>query len=88
MVLLERICRTIFARRVSLSESDKPTEASYFMKIRAALSIVALLSPVFVHAGDTDYYRHIIFDNSLTPDNYFYSYGQASGGSSIETQKE
>ena len=58
------------------------------MKIRAALSIVALLSPVFLHAGDTDYYRHIIFDNSLTPDNYSYSYGQASGGSSIEKQKD
>src|SRR5215475_1309263 len=44
----------------------------------------ALLLPALVHGGDTEYYRHIIFDNSLTPDDYFYSYGQASGGSSIE----
>ncbi len=44
----------------------------------------ALLFPALLLAGDTEYYRHIIFDNSLTPDNYFYSYGQASAPSSIE----
>jgi len=33
---------------------------------------------------DTDYYRHIVFDNSLTQDHYFYSWGQATGGSSIK----
>jgi hypothetical protein len=44
----------------------------------------ALLFPALLHAGDTEYYRHIIFDNSLTPDDYFYSYGQASAPSSIE----
>lgn len=36
-----------------------------------------------VHAG-TDYYRHIVFDNSLTPDSYFYSRGMANGASSLE----
>jgi len=44
----------------------------------------ALLLPALVYGGDTEYYQHIIFDNSLTADDYFYSYGQASGGSSIE----
>jgi len=44
----------------------------------------AILSPEFGHAGDTEYFRHIIFDNSLTPETYFYSYAQASGSSSIE----
>jgi hypothetical protein len=34
--------------------------------------------------GDTNYYRHIVFDNSLTPDYYFYSWGQASGGSHLQ----
>lgn len=34
----------------------------------------------------SDYYRHIIFDNSLTPDTYFYSSGQASGNSYLEVQ--
>jgi exo beta-1,2-glucooligosaccharide sophorohydrolase (non-reducing end) len=36
---------------------------------------------------DTDYYRHIVFDNSLTPDHYFYSWGQATGGSSIKQEE-
>ena len=36
--------------------------------------------------GDTAYYRHVVFDNSLTSDHYFYSQGQASGGSSIRQQ--
>jgi hypothetical protein len=34
--------------------------------------------------GNTEYYRHVIFDNSLTPDSYFYSNGLANGSSFIE----
>jgi len=34
--------------------------------------------------ASSDYYRHVIFDNSLTSDNYFYSAGQASGQSFLE----
>jgi hypothetical protein len=45
---------------------------------------MALFSPAVLYGGDTEYYRHIVFDNSLTSDNYFYSYGQASGSSTIE----
>ena len=32
----------------------------------------------------SDYYRHIIFDNSLNSDDYFYSSGNASGQSFLE----
>ncbi|HEV2399618.1 MAG TPA: glucoamylase family protein [Candidatus Sulfotelmatobacter sp.] len=32
----------------------------------------------------TEYYRHVIFDNSLTPDAYYNSVGLANGGSSLE----
>jgi hypothetical protein len=35
-------------------------------------------------SGNTEYYRHVIFDNSLTPDAYFYSSATANGGSFIE----
>jgi hypothetical protein len=49
----------------------------------ALLFIAALLFPAFVY-GDTDYYRHIYFDNSLTFDSYFYSNGQASAPSLLE----
>jgi len=33
--------------------------------------------------GNTDYYRHQYFDNSLTPGTYFYSSGHASAPSSV-----
>ena len=31
--------------------------------------------------GNTEYYRHVVFDNSLTSDSYFYSNGMANGSS-------
>ena len=34
--------------------------------------------------GSTDYYRHVVFDNSLTADTYFYSHGMANGASFLE----
>jgi exo beta-1,2-glucooligosaccharide sophorohydrolase (non-reducing end) len=34
--------------------------------------------------GNTEYYRHVIFDNSLTSDTYFYSAGTANGPSFLE----
>lgn len=34
--------------------------------------------------ASTEYYRHVVFDNSLTPDSYFYSGGMANGSSFLE----
>ena len=34
--------------------------------------------------GSTEYYRHVVFDNSLTSDTYFYSRGMANGSSFLE----
>jgi hypothetical protein len=48
-------------------------------------SMVVLLLPAAADAA-SDYYRHVVFDNSLTPDNYFYSRGQSSGRSFLEQQ--
>ena len=50
-----------------------------FLVLGALLCVLSSLA----HAN-SDYYRHIIFDNSLTPDDYFYSTGQASGQSFLE----
>ena len=50
-----------------------------------ALRVVFCLLPLLAHAA-SDYYRHIIFDNSLTSDSYFYSRSQASGKSFLEQQ--
>ncbi|MBZ5663787.1 MAG: hypothetical protein LAO30_04225 [Acidobacteriia bacterium] len=47
------------------------------------LSLLLYVLPSLAHAS-SDYYRHVIFDNSLTPDGYFYSTGQASGQSFLE----
>ena len=46
---------------------------------------ILLASPPPSQAA-SDYYRHVIFDNSLTPDTYFYSRGQANGASFLEQQ--
>jgi hypothetical protein len=50
------------------------------------LFVLALLLCVFPALAQTSskYYDHIIFDNSLTSDDYFYSTGQASGPSFVE----
>src|SRR5581483_10684000 len=42
---------------------------------------ITIASPAL---ANTEYYRHVIFDNSLTADGYFYSQGLANGSSSLE----
>ena len=49
---------------------------------RLALLLVIALAATSARAGD--YYRHVIFDNSLTPDAYFNSRGTTNGGSFLE----
>jgi len=47
------------------------------------LFVILLLCPPVTRAN-TEYYRHTVFDNSLTSDTYFYSAGMANGPSSLE----
>ena len=47
------------------------------------MAIALAAFPVLAH-GASNYYRHIVFDNSLTGGNYFYSRAGASGRSFIE----
>src|SRR4051794_1422441 len=62
------------------------------MKLRARSLVCAVKIVVYVLGvtglaclawGNTEYYRHVIFDNSLTSDAYF-SRGLANGSSSLE----
>ena len=53
------------------------------LPLSSLLCIAACLFPVLAR-GNSDYYRHIYFDNSLNSDFYFYSSGQASPPSSLE----
>ena len=46
----------------------------------ATLALLALASAAF---ADTHYYHHVFFDNSLTPDNYFYSSGTQTSPSTL-----
>ena len=50
----------------------------------AGLFTAALFASMKVAHADTEYYRHTLFDNSLTRDAYFYSSGKASAPSSLE----
>ncbi len=50
----------------------------------AAGMLAALLCGVGSARADTRYYAHSFFDNSLTPDAYFYSSGRPSGPSILE----
>jgi hypothetical protein len=36
--------------------------------------------------ADTEYYRHLIFDNSLESDAYYYSEGRSSSPSKLEVE--
>ncbi|HKR29100.1 MAG TPA: glucoamylase family protein [Terriglobales bacterium] len=67
--------------------------------MRAGLMKFALLAVVtttcsYLHAQTspihtpTDYYSHILFDNSLTPDQYFYARAQAENTSTIAAVNE
>ena len=54
-----------------------------FSSVFFLIVLVSCISHALV-SGDTTYYQHIVFDNSLTSDYYFYSWGQASGASLIK----
>ena len=70
-------------------KNDSPVSPSRKL-VRAFLlcsfAAIALLLPAPQSAA-SDYYRHVIFDNSLNKDTYYFSHGQANGQSFIE-QKE
>ena len=55
----------------------------YWERTTCCLVGVLALCSAIAHAN-TEYYRHVIFDNSLTPDVYFYSAAIANGSSFIE----
>ena len=58
---------------------------SLFLAVNSHLLGLALLCS-FSNA-DTEYYRHIIFDNSLEQDAYYYSDGRASSPSTLNLER-
>jgi hypothetical protein len=53
------------------------------LRLFSQLTAIALLLFAVSASADTDYYRHIFFDNSLTPRAYFYSAGNVSQPSTL-----
>lgn len=60
----------------------KPKRRTHFARILPQLLCLCLFSSLA--RADTEYYRHILFDNSLEPDAYYYSDGKASSPSTLE----
>ena len=64
------------------------SSSSHIARVLRGLSSLAFLAAVFLSPGQlragSDYYGHVIFDNSLTKDTYFFSSGQANGHSFVE----
>lgn len=51
--------------------------------MKRLLICIAVIAPSLAHA-QAEYDRHVVFDNSLTSDRYFYSRGTASAPSTVE----
>ena len=66
--------------RIALSTA--PAWFPGFRSRRALAIPLALILPSLAY-GQTDYYRHVFFDNSLTPDTYFYSSVHSSAPSDL-----
>lgn len=62
------------------------------LEITRRCTIVCVLTQLFClllcspASGNTEYYRHTIFDNSLEPDAYYYSDGRASAPSTLQLE--
>jgi hypothetical protein len=58
---------------------------------RVLSCLISLFFPLVLSAlagADTEYYRHVLFDNSLEPDAYYYSDGRASSPSTLELEHD
>src|SRR5947207_5400812 len=66
--------------QMRLPASNFPGSACWLASLLGAFSLFAL------PARASDYYRHVIFDNSLTPGAYFNSRGTSNGPSYLEVK--
>lgn len=53
---------------------------------RSLFVLAAVLSLLAFAGANSTYYRHVVFDNSLTTETYFNSFGMANGGSFLEAR--
>jgi exo beta-1,2-glucooligosaccharide sophorohydrolase (non-reducing end) len=55
--------------------------------IRIALLVLGFAGAALTAIGDTAYYHHIFFDNSVTPGFYYYSSGKVSAPSNLRLEQ-
>jgi hypothetical protein len=80
-VLLTKIATQSKVKALMKSRTfEKGTAAG----IQIAFLLIAVSSCSALFQATTEYYRHSVFDNSLTSDTYFYSAAKANGGSFVE----
>src|SRR5579864_9737703 len=83
-----RSCRrgTSCFNKVNFEERDvmKRSKRICFASVKFLVLLLGVAGFSAAAWGDTEYYRHVLFDNSLTPDSYFYSSGMANGSSFLE----
>ncbi|HTS34933.1 MAG TPA: glucoamylase family protein [Candidatus Solibacter sp.] len=58
----------------------------FFLPGNVTCLLIAFISLSAPGWGDTEYYQHVVFDNSLTSDTYFNSQGFANGPSFLEVK--
>ncbi len=68
-----------FTRMTSTGKQPNGAHACRAITLLAVVSLLATIAQ-----GSSNYYHHVIFDNSLAPGAYFYSTAQASGKSYLE----
>src|SRR5580658_2313891 len=59
----------------------EPADRANFRLLGRAAALFLVLAVAASVRADTEYYRRVFFDNSLTPDAYFYSAGKATAPS-------
>ena len=70
----------LIALKLSISQDREWTLRWFF-----CLLFLPVLAVIPCHAAaPTDYYNHVVFDNSITPDYYYYSSGRAVFPSTID----
>ncbi|MGA7375930.1 MAG: glucoamylase family protein [Candidatus Sulfotelmatobacter sp.] len=70
----------MIALKLSICQDREWTVRWFF-----CLFFLSILAVISCHgAAPTDYYNHVIFDNSITPDYYYYSSGRAVFPSTID----
>ncbi|WP_348262922.1 glucoamylase family protein [Telmatobacter sp. DSM 110680] len=64
----------------------RPSRKTRFVPLLSCIAAAILVMPPMHVGAQSDYYRHVIFDNSLNKDGYYFSHAQANGPSFVEQQ--